>query len=229
MTGGENGLVLEEIMEIIPENISGTEELQTESAETEIPEAETLEEETPEVETPEQEVLPLEDLGDGFQERQAAESGNSVIAVSSVVHAEGDGKYTDYVFPYENTETKGKGIFISTFETGKAEGNPYRILYWDMKNGGFWSPCETAEGKVWIPEEGVQYLYGTKKWNLHVSDKKGTGVGGYIINTANKTAAYYLTAEDVKNPSVLQEAFQSQNDAQIPAAMLTEAEPCSCI
>ena len=238
-SGEENGLVSEEIMEIIPENIPGTEEPQTESAETEIPEvetpeveipeeempeAETPEVETPEVETPEQEVLPFEELGDGFQEGQAAESGTSVNAVSSAVHAEGDGKYTDYVFPYEDAETKDKGIFISTFETGKAEGNPYRILYWDMKNGGLWSPCETAEGKVWIPEEGVQYLYGTKKWNLHVSDKKGTGVGGYIINTANKTAAYYLTAEDVKNPSVLQETFQSQSDVQIPAELFVGAE-----
>ena len=101
-SGEENGLVSEEIMEIIPENIPGTEEPQTESAETEIPEvetpeveipeeempeAETPEVETPEVETPEQEVLPFEELGDGFQEGQAAESGTSVNAVSSAVHA----------------------------------------------------------------------------------------------------------------------------------------------
>ena len=43
-----------------------------------MPEAETPEVETPEVETPEQEVLPFEELGDGFQEGQAAESGTSV-------------------------------------------------------------------------------------------------------------------------------------------------------
>ena len=191
-SGEENILVSEEVPE--------TEEPQSEQEETGIPEAE----------TPDQEVLPFEELGDGTQEGQEAESETSVNAVSSALHADGDGKYTDYVFPYEDAETNDKGYFISTFETGKTDGNPYRMLYWDMKNGGLWSPCETVDGNVWMPQEGVQHLYGTKKWNLHVSDKKGTGAGGYIIDTANKTVAYYLTAEDVKNPSVLQEAFQSQ-------------------
>lgn len=227
-SGTENVLLSEEV----PETISETEEPQTELPEAETPEAETPEAETPEsknpeaefpeMETPDPEVLPFEELGDGSEE--AAQSETSVNAVSSALHAEGDGKYTDYVFPYEDADTKDKGFFISTFETGKTEGNPYRMLYWDMKNGGLWSPCETVDGNVWIPQEGVQYLYGTKKWNLHVSDKKGTGVGGYVIDTVNKTVAYYLTAEDVKNPSVLQEAFQSQSDAQIPAELFVGAE-----
>ena len=184
-SGTENILLSEEV----PETISETEEPQTELPEAETPEAETPESknpeaEFPEMETPDPEVLPFEELGDGSEE--AAQSETSVNAVSSALHAEGDGKYTDYVFPYEDADTKDKGFFISTFETGKTEGNPYRMLYWDMKNGGLWSPCETVDGNVWIPQEGVQYLYGTKKWNLHVSDKKGTGVGGYVIDTVKK-------------------------------------------
>lgn len=171
-------------------------------------------------------VLPFEELGDGSygEQTETPQTETSGEIMSSAVHAEGDGKYTDYVSYYEDTATGDKGIFIRTFETGKTDGNPYRILYWDIKNGGLWIAAETADGQSIEFKEGIQCLYGTKEWNLHVSDKKGTGAGGYVIDTEKKTASYYLTAEDVKNQAILQEAFQSADDAQIPAELFIGAK-----